>query len=405
MDYTQNDLENILTPKKIREQAKRMYDHCKSGGTSFVIDETQFNAVVDFVHETILKNYPDLNIPFHSRWGHFRANKINREIWLNDLLKKQNITDPMEIARIKLDLAVVSVLLDAGAGDIWKYHEKETGLDITRSEGLGVASLHMFMAGKFSHLKSLQATAVGLKDFKSTDLEEGFQVTDKNPLIGVKGRTTLLNNLGSVLENKTFFKDGRPGNLVDYMKDHYGMSFDAENLMLAVLKGFSEIWPSRIRLEGKNLGDVWMYQPFGKDQFSSLVPFHKLSQWLTYSLMEPLLEAGFEIKNINSMTGLPEYRNGGLLIDKGLLKLKNPEDLVKKHLPDSELIVEWRALTVYYLDQIGVALQKKMNKSPEEFPLCKILEGGTWWAGRFAAKEKRPDGSPPLHLDSDGTVF
>jgi len=189
------------------------------------------------------------------------------------------------------------------------------------------------------------------------------------------------------------------------MKENYGMSFDAENLMMAVLKGFSEIWPSRIRLEGKNLGDVWMYQPFGKDQFSSLVPFHKLSQWLTYSLMEPLLEAGFEIKNINSMTGLPEYRNGGLLIDKGLLKLKNPEDLVKKHLPESELIVEWRALTVYFLDQIGVALQKKMNKTPEEFPLCKILEGGTWWAGRFAAKEKRADGSPPLHLDSDGTVF
>ncbi|MCK6596185.1 MAG: URC4/urg3 family protein [Bacteriovoracaceae bacterium] len=405
MQFSDSDLDNILTPKKIREQAKRMYDHCKNGGTSFVIDESKFETVVDFVHQTILKNYPDLNIPFHSRWGHFRASKINREIWLNDLLKKQNITDPLEIARVKLDLAVVSVLLDAGAGDVWKYHEKETGLEITRSEGLGVASFHMFMQGSFSHNHSLQATSAGLKAFKANDLELGFQVSDKNPLIGVNGRTALLNNLGNVLENKAFFKDGRPGNLVDYMKENYGMSFDAENLMLAVLTGFSEIWPSRIRLNGKNLGDVWMYRPFGDDQFSSLVPFHKLSQWLTYSLMEPMLEAGFEIKNINSMTGLPEYRNGGLLIDKELLKLKNSEDLSKKHLPDSDLIVEWRALTVYFLDQIGLALQKKMHKTPDEFPLCKILEGGTWWAGRFAAKEKRADGSPPLHLDSDGTVF
>jgi hypothetical protein len=46
-----------------------------------------------------------------------------------------------------------------------------------------------------------------------------------------------------------------------------------------------------------------------------------------------------------------------------------------------------------------------MNLTSEQFPLAKVLEGGTWWAGRFLAKEKRSDGSPPLQIESDGTVF
>ncbi|MGE0634502.1 MAG: DUF1688 family protein, partial [Pseudobdellovibrionaceae bacterium] len=40
-----------------------------------------------------------------------------------------------------------------------------------------------------------------------------------------------------------------------------------------------------------------------------------------------------------------------------------------------------------------------------EFPLAKVLEGGTWWAGRFLAAEKRQGGPPPIQIKSDGTVF
>jgi hypothetical protein len=38
-------------------------------------------------------------------------------------------------------------------------------------------------------------------------------------------------------------------------------------------------------------------------------------------------------------------------------------------------------------------------------PLAKILQGGTWAAGRKIARERRADGSPPLRVVSDGTVF
>ena len=39
------------------------------------------------------------------------------------------------------------------------------------------------------------------------------------------------------------------------------------------------------------------------------------------------------------------------------------------------------------------------------FPLAKVLEGGTWQAGREIAREKRADATPPIRIQSDGTLF
>nr|WP_293143634.1 DUF1688 family protein [Okeania sp. SIO3I5] len=68
-------------------------------------------------------------------------------------------------------------------------------------------------------------------------------------------------------------------------------------------------------------------------------PFHKLSQWLTYSLLELLQELGLKIIGLDDLTGLAEYRNGGLFIDMELIKVKNPLILQQQHLPNSEIIV------------------------------------------------------------------
>jgi hypothetical protein len=117
------------------------------------------------------------------------------------------------------------------------------------------------------------------------------------------------------------------------------------------------------------------------------------------------MDAGIEITEVNLLTGLPEYRNGGLFLDFGVLELKDKNLVNVEHLANSELVVEWRALTVCLLDQVGALVQQKLNKKPSEFPLAKVLEGGTWWAGRKIAKSLRSDGGPPLKLKSDGTVF
>jgi hypothetical protein len=360
--------------------------------------------------------------------------------------------DKREVARRLVDLVVVSVLLDAGGGEKWKYVEKETGLTINRSEGLGVASFRMFMDGAFSSDaeqakgKRLQADAVGLQALTSQRVREGFQVKeDSNPLVGTEGRAALLRRLGKALEEHPEFfssrlaskgadEDGgpesfRPGYLVDYLFTQAKPGTDpasvpVHDLWRVVMDGLESIWPAgRTSVGGRPMGDVWPHSalaPGGqvaeggdgglgeeKEAGTCLVPFHKLSQWLTYSLMEPLAEAGLALTETRHMTGLPEYRNGGLFVDLGVLEAKRPELLDPAgHAPGSEVIVEWRALTVVLLDEVARRLREKLGASEESLPLVKVLEGGTWTAGRKIAREKRPDScGPPIVIVSDGTVF
>jgi hypothetical protein len=107
-----------------------------------------------------------------------------------------------------------------------------------------------------------------------------------------------------------------------------------------------------------------------------------------------------------ALTGLPEYRNGGLFVDLGVLVPKHDDVRAKDHLPGDEIIVEWRALTVALLDRVAQGVRERLGKSPVELPLANILEGGTWAAGRAVAARLRPDGGgPPIRIRSDGTVF
>jgi hypothetical protein len=73
--------------------------------------------------------------------------------------------------------------------------------------------------------------------------------------------------------------------------------------------------------------------------------------------------------------------------------------------PFSEAVVEWRALTLALLDRLAARVHERLGKSAAEFPLAKVLEGGSWAAGREIAAERRPDGSAPLLIVSDGTLF
>ena len=69
------------------------------------------------------------------------------------------------------------------------------------------------------------------------------------------------------------------------------------------------------------------------------------------------------------------------------------------------LVVEWRALTVALLDRLADMVRRRLGLDAETLPLAKVLQGGTWAAGRRIARARRPDGAPPLTVVSDGTVF
>src|SRR5262249_44010733 len=155
------------------------------------------------------------------------------------------------------------------------------------------------------------------------------------------------------------------------------------------------IWPSRLSLGGVPLGDCWRHPALtGSDAAAGLVPLHKLSQWLAYSLIEPLQDAGLEVVDIDGLTGLAEYRNGGLFVDAGVLVPRTPDDGTE-HDVASLLVVEWRALTVALIDRLAAMMRARLGLDATAFPLAKVLEGGTWAAGRQIARERRADGSPP----------
>ncbi|MEA5597619.1 URC4/urg3 family protein [Rivularia sp. UHCC 0363] len=392
----------LRSPLAIRERCGQLYDYVVSQKSPyFGCDLTQLENVADYVIEVMRSQYP-VQIPFHSRWRHFVVG-VPRLTWLDEKLAQ--LSD-VEIAIAKYDLAIVSVLLDAGAGN-WHYIEPETQLTFARSEGLAVASYQMFCQGIFSSDPSnpLRVDAQKLQSLTEEDLVTGFQVTPDNPLVGLSGRLKLLQKLGEVLLifPDIFGKENpRPGNLVNYLLlkvEHNQIA--AATIFDAVLQGFSDIWTGRIELDGVNLGDVWFHSAVVDD---GLVPFHKLSQWLTYSLLEPLQELGLEITNLDTLTGLAEYRNGGLCLDLELIYVKNPDILSHSHPVGSEVIVEWRALTLILLDKIAVKIREKLNVNASELPLVKVLQGGTWSAGRKIAAELR-NGVPPLQIESDGTVF
>jgi hypothetical protein len=242
-----------------------------------------------------------------------------------------------------------------------------------------------------------------------SDLAQGFQVTDENPIVGLQGRLNLLRNLGKVLaQHPQLFgsEQPRPGHLVGYLVNQaVDGKLPANAVLQAVLAGLGDIWAGRIAIAHVNLGDVWTHSALPDTGLGSqLVPFHKLSQWLTYSLLEPLQELGLEITGLDQLTGLPEYRNGGLCLDLGLLQAKHVAVTQISHLPQSEVIVEWRSLTVILLDHIAAAIRAKLGMDETTLPLVKVLQGGTWSAGRQIAATLRR-GTPPIQLESDGTVF
>jgi hypothetical protein len=135
------------------------------------------------------------------------------------------------------------------------------------------------------------------------------------------------------------------------------------------------------------------------------VPLHKLSQWMSYSLIEPLEASGIQVTDVDGLTGLAEYRNGGLFVDTGVLVLKDREDAGRAHPVDGPLVVGWRSLTVALLDKLAPMVRERLGVTAAEFPLARVLEGGSWAAGRTIARQLRADGGPPIAVISDGTVF
>jgi hypothetical protein len=389
----------------VRERCRNVAAAVTAGASPhFTLDRDRLAIAADRTAAVTRERYPALDVPGHSRWRHFEAGGVDRRRALDRALEGATAADR---ARAQIDLAVASVLLDAGAGPRWRYVEADTGMTFTRSEGLAVATLRAFLAGAFSARRA-EPCRVDAEALVALDVERVarvFQATPDNPLVGIDGRVELLQRLGRVLGDPAHFGyAARPGVLFDVLTaDGARSSIRAADIVAVLLDRLGPIWLTRRTLDGVPLGDTWPHpHAGGSGAGAGLVPFHKLTQWLAYSLFEPFQSAGVPVLEPDALTALPEYRNGGLLIDTGVLALRDPAAATRTHQVGSELVVEWRALTVALVDELAPLVRARLARPG--LSLAAILEGGTWAAGRRLAESLR-GGAPPLLIDSDGTVF
>lgn len=341
-----------------------------------------------------------------------------------------------------VDLFLVSALLDAGAGTKWSYKSVENGRIYRHSGDLAIASLEMYTAGLFSGNpdNETQADFVGLQSLTVDKLAAGLQACPGNELAGLEGRTEVLIRLAGALDKKNYFgAGGRPGNMIDHLLSH--PSTLASSMLIVplpvlwnvLMNGLASIWPpGRTAINGVSLGDAWPCRAMpnsGTASWESILPFHKLTQWLTYSLMQPMQSLlNMHFAGTELLTGLPEYRNGGLFVDTGVLTLK-PDDnerglqnyadycrrtnckeveVAPMFEPGDDVVVEWRGVTVDLLDMLCKLVNEALKDelAGNELTLPQILEAGSWKGGRELAEIHRPNTKePPILVESDGTVF
>lgn len=398
---------DLMSPEAVRTRCGEILAAGLAGDlTWFDVDPARLADAATRVVSEIRTHYPALDVPFHSRWRHFEFG--GTDLWAARAAEAG--LDGNDLLTAAGDLAIVSVLLDAGAGPDWVYEDAGTGLRLGRSEGLALASLRLFESGALSvsPAEPLRADADALMALTPDRLGEVFQVTPDNPLVGLEARAGLLRKLGRAVADRpdVFGADSaaRPGNILPWLGTKH--SIQARDILLALLDTLTAIWPSPVRIGDVPLGDVGEHRAISRpDASTGIVPFHKLSQWLSYSLIEPLQQAGTDVTGLDGLTGLAEYRNGGLFVDTGVLSLKDPALFGQAHTPSSELIVEWRALTVALLDRVAGDVRTALGVDAEALPLASVLQGGTWSAGRRIAAERRDGGGPPITIQSDATVF
>lgn len=161
----------LRTLGAIRDRCYQVYEKAQKGELCyFDVDESKLGAAVDHVAELTRRRFPDLNtIPPHSRLRHLDE---TFEEWRQ---KAQAREDKVEFARKLIDLVVVSVLLDAGAGQDWKYTTR-SGKKVGRSEGLAIASVDMFLEGYFS---SNSTDSVDGQYYLIWAISQTFVITDK----------------------------------------------------------------------------------------------------------------------------------------------------------------------------------------------------------------------------------
>lgn len=383
-----DNVDHLFTAQAVRARADEILALAEADRLAeWRVDLSRLAATARYVADVVRETYPSLETPFVGCWPRFVA--AGRDLWAET--DRPGVAPAL--ARTGFDLAICSGLMDGDPGPRWSYRDAASGQVLTRAEGMAVAALRMFQSGALSSEPSDRLRADALYRVDAYLIAEHFQVSDRNPLNGAAERARLLTQLGRAI--------GQPAALFDIMVRHADRGRLPATLMLQLLmQAVRGVWPARPGAGGLPPGDIWRHPAV-----DGPVPLHHLTQWIAYSLVEPLRWGGIEVVELEALTGLPDGRNGGLFVDMGVLAMRDPDALRRGFGVESPAVVGWRALTVALLDRLAPLVAEDLGLSPRRYPLARVMQGGTWAAGRRLAAELRADGKPPVTVISDGTVL
>ena len=318
-------------------------------------------------------------MPFHSRWRHFVWNGEDR--WAS-LDRRTRWPNAAARGRAAFDLAIVSVLLDAGAGPQWQYRDRRNRAEHRPLRRLGARKPRDVCRRRF--LVRSERSAAGRRRragaacrrrararLSGHDIQSAGR--GRRPrAICCAGSATLIASKPDVFGRKT--RRGRAACSIILPRWPVAAAFPRRHILAELLRHLGPIWPSRLTLGGVPLGDCWRHPSLTTaDATNGLVPLHKLSQWLAYSLIEPLQWSGIAVTDIDGLTGLSEYRNGGLFVDlRRVAASRSGRCRARVTMSPRALVVEWRALTVALLDKLADEMRRRlgMDAKPCRLPKC-----------------------------------
>ncbi|ORX52807.1 DUF1688-domain-containing protein [Hesseltinella vesiculosa] len=381
----------------------------------FDVDSTKFQDMVD------LRDYqgmPD-QMPMYGQWYRFGCHGQ-----IKTLLQSWQGVSPLAQTQRLVDLFVVASALDVESVSrqrSWHYKDPKTSRAIGGSQGIAMATLDLFKAGAFSCDPQDPFRVDGEKlktPGQPTHFRVSLQPKSASHLPGLEDRLSLLQHIGHVLQSQPCFRGDqgtsfRPGHFIDYLLDHHATIHTKKGPLIPL----ETLWPGAMQL-----GELWA-RPEGDIQdcpsllldsatsMEAKIPFHKYTQWLIYSISEPMEKLlGATIEGKDLLTPVPDHWQGGLLLDTGFLTLKPEEtkrglDQFSKNAKrlgqvqmevapmfekDDPVVIEWRALTVAYMDIIADQVRQALRQTRTSLPLSKFMEAGSYSVGKDLAEISRP---------------
>jgi len=207
----------LRSPKTIRERCRNILNAVASGRSAhFRVDRKRLNVAAGRVEAATRRRYPDLDIPYHSRWRHFETGGRRSQ---GRARSRNEGRDAGACARARIDLAVVSVLLDGRRGSGMALRRTRDRLALHAFGRSRCCKLPRVHGRRLSARRDdpLRADAAVLSRIDAAALARLFQVDASNPIVGLEGRAALLRRLGDALvaREEVFDDLARPGGLFE----------------------------------------------------------------------------------------------------------------------------------------------------------------------------------------------